>query len=34
VNVYEASDASITATTHIWDGGAFVEVGRRVFPRG
>jgi len=34
VNVYEASAESITAATHVWDGRAFVEVGRRVFPRG
>jgi 3',5'-cyclic AMP phosphodiesterase CpdA len=33
VNVYEADSNLFTITTYAWDGGAFVEVGRRVFPR-
>ena len=34
VNVYEADAASLTVTTFAWDGAAFAETGRRVFPRG
>jgi 3',5'-cyclic AMP phosphodiesterase CpdA len=34
VNVYEADAASLTVTTFAWDGVAFAETGRRVFPRG
>ena len=33
VHVYEADTASLTVTTLAWDGSAFAETGRRVFPR-
>ena len=33
LNVYESDDGWLTAVTFVWDGGAFSEVGRRVFPR-
>ena len=33
VNVYEADTASLTVTTFAWDGSAFAETGRRLFPR-
>jgi hypothetical protein len=33
LNVYESDDRWLTAVTFVWDGGAFSEVGRRVFSR-
>jgi 3',5'-cyclic AMP phosphodiesterase CpdA len=33
VNVYEADDDSLTVITYLWDGAAFAQVGRRIFPR-
>jgi 3',5'-cyclic AMP phosphodiesterase CpdA len=33
-NVYEVDREALTATTYAWDGRAFAEVARRVFPRG
>ena len=34
VNVYDVEADALIVTTLIWDGNEFVEVGRRVFPRG
>lgn len=34
VNVYHAEVETLTVTTYAWDGAAFLEVGRRSFPRG
>ena len=34
VNVYDADSDALTVTTLIWNGNEFVEIGRRVFPRG
>jgi len=33
VNVYEGDTALLTVTTFAWDGSAFAETGRRLFPR-
>jgi hypothetical protein len=34
VNLYDVEPDALTATTLIWDGSEFVEVARRVLPRG
>jgi 3',5'-cyclic AMP phosphodiesterase CpdA len=33
LNVYEADDSTLTASTYAWDGSAFELIGRRVFDR-